>query len=107
MLNGRFTRPVFNAGKGERIGPIKSEFGRHIAEILDRRPAPQPSFETLQPKIANFMTFDAIQDLLKDLRDGADVEILTETAAQQEPEGQNNSDAPEQETSEPETTDNE
>jgi len=55
MLNGRFTRPVFNAGKGERIGPIKSEFGWHIAEILDRRPAPQQSFETLQPEIANFM----------------------------------------------------
>ena len=81
MLNGRFTRPVFNAGKGERIGPIKSEFGWHIAEILDRRPAPQPSFETLQPKIANFMTFDAIQELLKDLRDGAEVEIVADIAA--------------------------
>lgn len=78
MLNGRFTGPVFNAGKGERIGPIKSEFGWHIAEVLDRRPASQPSFETLQPKIANFMTFDAIQDLLKSLREGAEVEILTE-----------------------------
>ena len=76
-LNGRFTRPVFNAGKGERVGPIKSEFGWHIAEVLDRRPAPQPSFETLRPKIANFMTFDAIQTLLKDLRSSADVEILT------------------------------
>ena len=79
MLNDRFSRPVFNAGKGERIGPIKSEFGWHIAEILDRRPAPQPSFETLQPKIANFMTFDAIQSLLKDLRDRSEVEILAET----------------------------
>jgi len=78
MLNGRFTRPVFNAGKGQRVGPIKSEFGWHIAEVLDRRPAPQPSFETLRPKIANFMTFDAIQDLLKDLRSSAQVEILTE-----------------------------
>jgi peptidyl-prolyl cis-trans isomerase C len=81
MLNGRFTRPVFNAGKGERVGPIKSEFGWHIAEVLDRRPAPQPSFEALRPKIANFMTFDAIQDLLKDLRSGAEVEILTEDGA--------------------------
>lgn len=78
MLNDRFTRPVFKAGKGERVGPIKSEFGWHIAEVLDRRPAPQPDFETLRPKIVNFMTFDAIQDLLKDLRDTADVEIITE-----------------------------
>ena len=78
MLDSRFTRPIFNAGKGERIGPIKSEFGWHIAEILDRRPAPQPSFESLQPKIANFMTFDAIQSLLKDLRDRSDIEILAD-----------------------------
>ena len=78
-LNAQFTRPVFNAGKGERVGPIKSEYGWHIAEVLDRRPAAQPSFEDLKPKIANFMTFDAIQDLLKDLRGSAEVEILTET----------------------------
>lgn len=79
MLNDRFTRPIFNAGKGERVGPIKSEFGWHIAEVLDRRPAPQPDYETLRPKIENFMTFDAIQDLLKDLRDAAEVEIVTDT----------------------------
>jgi len=90
MLNGRFTRPVFNAGKGERIGPIKSEFGWHIAEVLDRRPAPQPSFESLRPKIANFMTFDAIQTLLKDLRDRADVEVLAETAPTPDTEGEAN-----------------
>lgn len=99
MLNGRFTRPVFNAGKGERIGPIKSEFGWHIAEVLDRRPAPQPSFEALQPKIANFMTFDAIQDLLKELREGAEVEIIADIAA--------TSDTKIDETPNPETTENE
>lgn len=101
MLNGRFTQPIFNAGKGERIGPIKSEFGWHIAEVLDRRPAPQPSFETLRPKIANFMTFDAIQDLLKDLRDGAEVEIIEDIAASPEPEPDD------AETAEPEMTDDE
>ena len=104
MLNGRFTRPVFNAGKGERIGPIKSEFGWHIAEILDRRPAPQPSFEILQPKIANFMTFDAIQDLLKDLRERADVEILAEGVS---PPTDETEASPETITSKTETTDNE
>jgi len=62
------------------VGPVKSEFGWHIAEILDRRPAPQPSFEALQPKIANFMTFDAIQDLLKNLREGSEVEIVADIA---------------------------
>ena len=100
MLNGRFTQPVFNAGKGERVGPIKSEFGWHIAEVLDRRPAPQPSFETLRPKIMNFMTFDAIQDLLKELRNNADVEILTESNLLPETPGEDlpdNDEAPENE----------
>ena len=80
MLNDRFTRPVFQAGKGELIGPVKSEFGWHIAEILDRRPAPQPTFETLRPKIVNFMTFDAIQELLLGLRETGDIDILVEAA---------------------------
>ena len=78
MLDADFTRPIFNAGKGERLGPIKSEFGWHIIEVLDQRAAQQPNFETLKPQIANFMTFDAIQSLLKDLREGSDIEILTE-----------------------------
>ena len=110
MLNGRFTRPVFNAGKGERIGPIKSEFGWHIAEILDRRPAPQESFETLQPKIANFMTYDAIQGLLKDLRENAQVEILVEMPSDSQPETSSPSDAsinPEAPTDPKALTDNE
>jgi len=86
MLNDRFTRPVFQAGKGEVIGPVKSEFGWHIAEILDRRPAPQPTFETLRPKIVNFMTFDAIQELLLDLRETGDIDILLEAAQAETPE---------------------
>lgn len=80
MLNDEFTRPIFNAAKTEQIGPIKSEFGWHIAEVLDRRPAAQPSFETLKPEIANFMTFDAIQNLLLDLHGTAEVVILVDQA---------------------------
>ena len=79
MLTADFAGPVFKAQKGAQIGPLNSEFGWHIAEILDRRPAPQPSFETLKPEIANFMTFDAIQDLLTELRDNAEVVILDES----------------------------
>ena len=86
MLDAAFTRPIFNAGKGERLGPIKSQFGWHIIEVLDQRPAQQPNFETLKPQIANFMTFDAIQSLLKDLRDNSDIEILTDGASSAEPQ---------------------
>jgi len=50
MLNDRFTRPVFNAGKGDRVGPIKSEFGWHIAEVLDRPPPLNPISKPCGPK---------------------------------------------------------
>lgn len=80
MLNAEFTGPVFKAATGARIGPIESEFGWHIADVLDRRPAAQPSFESLKPKITNFMTFEAIQDLLIDLRAKSDVTIVEDTA---------------------------
>jgi len=75
MLSTDFTKPVFAASKGEIIGPVKSNFGWHIAKVLDRRPAPQPTFEEMRPKIANFMTFDAIQELVTNLRRDAEIEI--------------------------------
>jgi len=79
MFNPDFAGLIFKQEKGLTADPIQSEFGWHIAEVLDRRPAPQPNFETLKPEIANFMTFDAIQDLLTELRDNAEVIILDET----------------------------
>jgi peptidyl-prolyl cis-trans isomerase C len=85
MLSADFTTPVFAAAKGARLGPIKSEFGWHIIEVQDRRPAPQPTFETMRPKIVNFMTFDAIQGLVKDLRDTAEIEKLTPTPNEASP----------------------
>ncbi len=75
MLDQAITTPMFQAAKGELVGPVKSDLGWHIAEVLDRRSVPQPTFETLKPRLENFMTFDAIQDLLSDLRDTNDVEI--------------------------------
>jgi len=81
MLTADFTSPVFQATKGALIGPIETEYGWHIAEVLDRRPVAQPNFETLKPEITNFMTFDAIQDLLTELREGAEVVILDDAIA--------------------------
>ena len=75
MLSPAITNPIFRAAKGDLIGPVKSESGWHIAEVMGRRSVPQASFETLKPRLENFMTFDAIQDLLSDLRDTNDVEI--------------------------------
>ena len=76
MLDKDFTRPVFRAKIGDRLDPFETEFGWHIVEVLDRRTTQPPDFETLRPDIINFMTADAIQSLVKDLRAQGNVTLL-------------------------------
>jgi len=74
MLSPDFTRAVFAISEGELTPVFKTDYGWHIAEVQDIRPVTQPNFETMRPEIANFMTFEAIQTLLKDLRETAEIE---------------------------------
>lgn len=78
MLNNEFTKPVFEADIGDRIGPFKTEFGWHVVEVLNARMPNQPSFEDMKPEIVNFMTYDAIQSLLTDLRADGEVQIIAQ-----------------------------
>lgn len=77
MLSPDFTRAVFAIKEGEMTPAFKTDYGWHIAEVRDIRPVVQPSFEKLRPEIANFMTFEAIQTLLKDLRETAEIDSST------------------------------
>ncbi|WP_409432876.1 peptidylprolyl isomerase [Litorimonas sp. RW-G-Af-16] len=85
MLDGRFTRPVFKAKIGDRLPPFKTEFGWHVVEVRDSRLPEQPSFEALKPEIVNFMTFEAIQTLLSDLRKTGEVEFVYQTLEPETP----------------------
>jgi peptidyl-prolyl cis-trans isomerase C len=80
MLSPDFTKVIFSTPKGERTAVFQTEFGWHIAEVLDRRPAQKQSFETLRPNIVKFMTFDSIQSLVQDLRKAGEVEILVDAS---------------------------
>ena len=81
MLDPKFTAAVFQAGKGEYISPVKSQYGWHIAEVLDRRAPPQKDFEEMREELTNFLTFDAIKTLVSDLRTEADIQIKTPNAS--------------------------
>ncbi len=78
MLSPDFTKVIFSTKKGEVTDVFETEFGWHIGEVLDRRPAQKQTFETLRPNIVKFMTFDSIQSLVQDLRDKGNVEILVQ-----------------------------
>jgi peptidyl-prolyl cis-trans isomerase C len=74
MLNLEFTRKVFATPVGERTEPFQTSQGWHIAEVQNRRGSQQQSFEELRPNIVKFMTFDAIQSLLQELRRKSEIE---------------------------------
>ena len=46
-----FENAVFSAKKGDIVGPVKSEFGYHIIEVTDVRPASIKPFEEVEPEI--------------------------------------------------------
>lgn len=76
MLNPDFTRKVFATPVGERTEPFLTPQGWHIVEVQNRRGSQQQSFEELRPNIVKFMTFDAIQSLLQELRRKTEIETF-------------------------------
>jgi len=68
--------------------PFKSEFGWHVIEVLGRRKGKQPNFAEMRDEILNFMTYDEIQNLVKDLRDSGDVQLLFGQAIVDKPDGE-------------------
>lgn len=73
MLTGAVRGAVFSTPVGGRSTPIKAEDGWHIIEVVDTRTPSSRSFEESRDEIARFMTFEAVEDLLTDLRDRGDI----------------------------------
>jgi peptidyl-prolyl cis-trans isomerase C len=76
MLEAKFTAMAFATAIGETSEPFQTKYGWHILQVQNRRKAPQPSFEEMKSEIANFMTYDEIQNVLKSLRAQGDVKLL-------------------------------
>ncbi len=53
--------------------PFQSKFGWHIIEVIDKRNEQIPSYEDMKGKLVNFLSFEAVQSVLKDLKSKADI----------------------------------
>lgn len=51
MMVPEFDKAAFSAKKGDIVGPVKTEYGYHIIEVTDVRPAHVRSFEDVRPEI--------------------------------------------------------
>ncbi|GLQ20750.1 peptidylprolyl isomerase [Algimonas porphyrae] len=79
MVESGLRDAVFAAPIGGRVGPIKAQDGWVVLEVLDRRIPNQRSFEEMREDIARFMTFEAIDGLMSDLREDAAIERVYES----------------------------
>ena len=59
--------------------PVKTDFGWHVIKVEDKRIAPPPAFEQVQPQIRNLVMRDKYLELLAKARQAQGVEIVDET----------------------------
>ncbi len=59
--------------------PVKTDFGWHVIKVEDKRIAPPPAFEQVQPQIRNLVMRDKYLELLAKAREAQGVEIVDET----------------------------
>lgn len=56
--------------------PVKTQFGWHVIKLEDRREVAPPSFEEVASQLREEASRAAVEDVLKALREGAQIEIL-------------------------------
>lgn len=56
--------------------PVQTQFGWHVIKVEDRRDAAPPSFESLEQQMREQVARETVQQVVKDLRVGAEIEIL-------------------------------
>ena len=65
--------------------PTQTQFGWHVIKLEDRRSGAPASLEEIEPQLREKLARGALEAVLDALRDGAEIEIVSESA---EPSGQ-------------------
>lgn len=68
-----FPAVIGNTSVGELSDVFQSEQGWHILRVDERRTRPPKTKEEMRPEIITFLTFTQISEILKDLRNQADI----------------------------------
>lgn len=76
MLQAEFSRIIFSASPDAAIMPFETTRGWHVAQILDRRSPKVKTYAQSRPALRRYLTFDAIEVLLTELRRDANVKFI-------------------------------
>jgi peptidyl-prolyl cis-trans isomerase D len=58
-----FEDAAFSAEPHKLVGPIRSNFGYHLIEVLDKRPGGQPPFEQVKQQISTRLALERAQEM--------------------------------------------
>jgi peptidyl-prolyl cis-trans isomerase C len=76
-----FAEAAFAMQPGEiSKAPVQTQFGWHVIKVEDRRDRQPPSFEEVKPTLEGEAQQETVTALLKELREGATIEIKTPPA---------------------------
>lgn len=75
MLETAISETVFKTALKDIAPVFETEAGFHIIEVTGQRSVPQRSFEEMEPELREFLTYEAINNTIRDLRTRSDIRL--------------------------------
>lgn len=85
MLNGAVASQAFSTPVGGRSAPFQVGATWQVLEVEDVRTPLSRSYEDVREDISRFMTYEAVETLMRDLRDRAEIERVSASDIPDEP----------------------
>ena len=80
-----FSKAAFGLDVGEVVDePVETQFGWHVIKVTDKRTQEPKSFEEMKEQLRQQVRQQAVQAVLSDLREGAEIETFPERRKQVE-----------------------
>jgi peptidyl-prolyl cis-trans isomerase C len=75
-----FADAAFKLEANQISDPVKTQFGWHVIQVLEKRQKPVPAFEEMKEQVESYLARKTQQDVILNLRKQAKVERLDEPA---------------------------